>query len=187
MQQRKRYLAILVVLDVMAYVISNVLFHKSFSFPIVIAFPLMIITLIGIQFLLYIITATYARTKMFKICYAIVLIAQFVLNVYVNRDVPVSEFSATATLAYGLSLVAFSTMFYFIVQDMFANKHEGTYSLLAAVAAIFTLVAVFGYLYAIMAVSNHSLIGVESATGQQIIQRTFLLSHHVVAGFDAPS
>src|SRR5689334_3944847 len=113
MQQRKRYLAILVVLDVMAYVISNVLFHKSFSFPIVIAFPMMIITLIGIQFLLYTITATYARTKIFRLCYAIVLILQFVLNVYVNRDTPVAGFSAIATLAYTLSLVAFLTMFYF--------------------------------------------------------------------------
>lgn len=186
MQQRKRDLAILIVLDILAFAIGNVLAHRSLSIPPFITVPLMVTTLIGLQYLLYRVTATYAKTRTFRIFYAVLLVVQFILNVYTNRDIPVNEIVRIAIVAYTLSLLVFCIMFYFIVQDMFANKHEGTYSLLAATAAIFTLIAVFGYLYSLIAVNDPTFVGVENPTGQEMIQRTFLMSHYVVAGFDVP-
>jgi hypothetical protein len=187
MQRRKRDLAIMLVLTVLAMIFGGIFGHPDSKIPVAIATPLMIGDLLLLQYLLYRVTAGYARTRSFKVFYAAVLIFQFALNGFLNRpDVAVSGATAIATLTYTLSLLAFCIVFYFIVQDMFANKHDITYSLLAASNAYFLIAEIFGYAYSIIAVHNPQLLGLSVPNGMQVVQRTFEVAHFVVAGYDLP-
>jgi hypothetical protein len=187
MQRQKRDLAIMLVLTILAMIFGGVFGHPDSRVPMALATPLMITDLLLLQYLLYRVTAGYAKTRSFKIFYASLLVFQFALNAYVNRPgVTLSGFIGTATLTYTLSLLAFCIVFYFIIQDMFAKRHDITYSLLAASNAYFLIAETFGYLYSIIAVHNPMLLGFENVSGMALVQRTFEVSHFVVAGYDIP-
>jgi hypothetical protein len=186
MHRQKRDLAFLLVLQTFAMIIGSVIGHPDSQVPTIVTLPLMVIDLLLLQFLLYRVTAGYAKTKGFKIFYALLLIAQFVLNGIVNIETPLADTYVLANITYPISLIVFSIIFYLIVQDMFANRHESTYSLLAASSAYFLLAGIFGYLYAIIALQDPTLLDVKVATGHNLIQRSFEISQYVVAGFDVP-
>jgi len=184
MQRQKRYLAYLLVLQALALIIGSVMAHPDSTIPTMITLPLMIVDLLLLQFLLYRVTAGYARARWFKIFYAVLCITQFVLNSFVNVEVPLAENYVLANIAYPLGAVVYATIFYFIIKDMFANKHETTYSLLAASNAYLLISIFFGCVYSEIALHNPGMLGVEILTGQDLVQRTFEISNYVVAGFD---
>jgi preprotein translocase subunit YajC len=186
MQRQKRDLAFLLILQTLAMIIGSVLAHPDSNIPGAIVLPLMMIDLLCLQFLLYRVTAGYAKTLAFKIFYAVLVITQFALNAIVNVETPLAQTYVLASFTYPLSLVVFTIIFYFILQDMFANKHETTYSLLAASNAYFLIAGIFGYIYSIVVLQDASMLDIEIKTGQDIVRRTFELSHYVVAGFDVP-
>jgi hypothetical protein len=82
------------------------------------------------------------------------LVTQFALNGITNAEAPLAETFVVAAFTYPISLFVFVIIFFFIVQDMFANKHESTYSLLAASNAYLIIAGIFGYAYAIIALHN---------------------------------
>jgi hypothetical protein len=187
MRRRKRDLAILICLSVLAYIIGNVMVHKDAGIPLSITLPIMTLTLTVLQYLLWRVTASYARTKAFKIFYAGLLIVQFAISILANQETSLTDSVGLSMLSHAMSLMTYCIIFYFIVRDMFANKHDATYSLLAASNAYFLIAIIFGTLYALIAVRSPHLLGSDVTTGLQLVQRTFQMSHFVVAGFDVPA
>jgi hypothetical protein len=186
MQRQKRDLALLLVLQAFAMIFSAVLGHPDSKVPTEITTPMMIVDLLLLQFLLYRVTAGYAKTRSFKIVFGVLVIIQFALNGFINSESPLADTYALANIAYPLSLAVFTIIFYFIIKDMFANKHEPTYSLLAASNAYLLIATIFGYLYCIIVFQNPYTLDVELKTGLSLIQRTFEISHYVLVGFDVP-
>src|SRR5687768_10955368 len=107
MHRQKRDLAFLLVLQTFAMIIGSVIGHHDSKVPSVITLPLMIIDLLLLQFLLYRVTAGYAKTRAFKIFYAVLLIAQFILNGIVNVETPIAETYLLANITYPISLIVF--------------------------------------------------------------------------------
>jgi hypothetical protein len=187
MRHKKRDFILLIVFQMMAFLVSSVAGERgAIAVPNGVLFILMLTVLLPAQYLMFRVTINFISKKSFKILYGSLMIVQMVFNGMTNREIHYTEIVVTATIGYVLSIVCFLIIFYVIIEDMFANKHDATYSLLAGTCAYLQIPVIFGYAFAIISLQAPSLLGPDINTGQSIIQIAFEASHYVAAGFDLP-
>jgi hypothetical protein len=190
MEKKKRDFVWLIVLALLVYISAIILGQKDYTFPFppkASIFPLMIIVLVFFYHRLYRVTSNYLEGKFFRIFYAVLLITQFVLTGFASREcVAFNEIVGVAVIAYLMDLISMSIIFYVIIKDMFANKHDITYGLLAATCAYLIIPVIFAYVYALLGLHNPALLNVDASSIRALMLTSFQTSHYIVAGFDIP-
>jgi len=190
MEKKKRDFIWLIILALLVYTCSIIFGQKDYTLPFpppAAIFSLMIVVLVFFYYRLYRVTSNYIEGKFFRISYAVLLITQFVLTGLASREgVPFSEIVYTAVVAYLMELISMSIIFYVIIKDMFANKHDMTYGLLAATSAYLLIPIIFAYVFALLGLHNPILLNVDGSSIRALMLTSFQISHYILAGFDIP-
>ena len=146
------------------------------------------ICLVGWYVFLYRITSNFYPNKVVRILYASLLVSRFVLTaLFQNNNAQINSLIVPASISYWTSLIALGLVFYILIKDMFLNKHDLVYSLLAASNIYFMIPLIFSFIYALVAVHNPILVG-NPLTLEALLFNCFNYSWFVLSGIiDFPS
>ena len=181
-KNKKDYIFLLIFM-VLSYVSMGII-EKSFPSENkwTLNYYFMGICLMGWYVFLYRITSNFYPGKVARILYASLLLSRFVVTIFFqDSSAKINSLVVSASVSYWTSLLALGFVFYILIKDMFLNKHDLVYSLLAASNIYFMIPLIFSFIYALVAVHNPLLVG-NPLTIDALLFNCFSYSWFVLSG-----
>ncbi len=163
-------------------VVMKLIERGKLNIPLSAGIAFQIILLIIVHYLAFTTVKFYLKTNTQIIIYGIFIFGGFLL---LNIAGPTND-KSLYIISNIMLLLAVLVWQYFIVRDIFQEKHDLWYCIVGAANIYWLFIVLFGYCYSLMEIFFPGMLGFQTTNVMEIFNASFRLSVSVMVGMDPP-